>query len=108
MALYSTDSGCGFAMGVTHILVFLDTNKLVFPMLNFVLGSKPMQGPNASIFASQWNIGLKPIFHWACFSHVGAHSAIHFGLGTFQIFLFINKNFKLIKRMCILIKHNPK
>ena len=56
--LYSTDLCWGFvlgvmqilafALGVMQILVFLDTNKL---------GSKPMRGPNASVFALQWNIG---------------------------------------------------
>ena len=38
-----------FALGVTQILAFLDTNKL---------GSKPTRGPNASVFALQWNIGF--------------------------------------------------
>ena len=29
---------------------------------------------------------LKPIFHWAFISRVGAYKTIHFALGTFQIF----------------------
>ena len=48
-----------FALGVMQILVFLDTNMLVYPTQNFVLGLKPAQGPNASVFASQWNIGTQ-------------------------------------------------
>ena len=39
-----------FALGVTQILVFLDTN---------ILGSKSTRGPNASVFALQWNIGRR-------------------------------------------------
>ena len=29
---------------------------------------------------------IKHIFHWAFLSRVGAYYAIHFALGTFQIF----------------------
>ena len=42
--LYSTDLCWGFALGVTQVLAFIDT--------------KPMQGPNANDFASQWSIGF--------------------------------------------------
>ena len=35
--LYSTDSRWGFALGVTQISVFSDTNMLVFPTRNFAL-----------------------------------------------------------------------
>ena len=31
-------------------------------VLSFVLGDAKV--PNANGFASQWNIGLKPVFHW--------------------------------------------
>ena len=51
-----------FALGVTQILVLLDTNMLISPMQIFALGELPnakiQVGPNASSFASQWNIGL--------------------------------------------------
>ena len=67
--LYSTDSRWGialgvtqilkFAFGVTQILAFLDTNMLVFTLKISRWGSKPMQGPNANVFASPWNIGFK-------------------------------------------------
>ena len=36
--LYSTDLHWGFALGVTHILAFLDINMMVFPARNFALG----------------------------------------------------------------------
>ena len=46
-----------FMLGVTQILVFLDTNMLVSPNTKlWRWGSKPMRGPNANGFASQWNI----------------------------------------------------
>ena len=69
--LYSTDSRWGFALGETQILCFalgtskilgfLDTNMLVLARQIFALGEPPnvkiCVGPNASSFASQWNIG---------------------------------------------------
>ena len=70
--LYSTDLRWGFAFvetqtlcfasGVRQILAFLDTNMLVSPTQIFTLGeptnAKICIGPNASNFASQWNIGF--------------------------------------------------
>ena len=66
--LYFTDSCSGFALGVVEIsalalgvmqiLALLDTHMLLLPMQIFALGADPTQSPNASRFASQWNIGL--------------------------------------------------
>ena len=36
--------------------MFSDTNMLVSPTRNW--GSKPTPGPNANVFASQWNLGF--------------------------------------------------
>ena len=47
-----------FPLGLTQILAVLDTNMLVSAkILHWV--DYPMPGPEASSFASQWNIGLK-------------------------------------------------
>ena len=32
------------------------------------------------------NVILKPIFHQACFGHIGTANTLDFVLGTFQIF----------------------
>ena len=63
--LYSTDLRWGFALGVsqilkfalvvTQILAFLDTNRMVSPKQNCGIGGL---GPNANGFASQQNIGF--------------------------------------------------
>ena len=71
--LYSTGSRWGFALRimqifaftlcVMQILAFLDTNMLAFPTRNCgIWGSKPTQGPNTNVFASQWNIGLRIVY----------------------------------------------
>ena len=45
----------------TQILAFIDTNMLVYCQHEFSCWEgDPMQNPNASSFASQWNIGLSP------------------------------------------------
>ena len=48
-----------FLLGVTQILAFLDTNMLYFQGEILHWGSKPAQGPNMNVFASQRNIGVK-------------------------------------------------
>ena len=47
-----------FALGVTQILAFLDTNMLLNPLKKFTLGYYPTQIPNARSSALQWNIGF--------------------------------------------------
>ena len=58
-----------FALGVTYILAFLDTNMLVISKAKlWRWGSKPTPGPNANGFASQWNIGFNRVvvIIWEC------------------------------------------
>ena len=38
---------------------------------------------------------------------VGADNAIHFALGTFQIFFFTKKNIEFVLNICIIIEQNP-
>ena len=52
-------------------------------VLSFALGNAKL--PDASSFASQWNIGLKPIFNKAIIGRIGTDNAISFAHGTFQI-----------------------
>ena len=68
--LYSTDLRLGLASGVTQILGLAKANFRVFRYQHVGIGnaklwrwgSKPMPGPNANGFASQWNIGYKVLF----------------------------------------------
>ena len=70
--LYSTDLRWGFTLGETQILG-LASGKAKFCVFRYQhvgipnaklrrLGSKPMPGPNANGFASQWNKGFKGLF----------------------------------------------
>ena len=61
--LYSTDWRRGLASGVTQILGFgvvFRYQHVGIPNAKFWRwGSKPTPGPNANVFASQWNMNLK-------------------------------------------------
>ena len=52
-----------FALGVIQNLAFLGTNMLVSPKRTFALGQAPNAkigvSPNATSFASKWNIGFR-------------------------------------------------
>ena len=56
-----------FALGITQILAFFDTNILVSPKGNCGVGGlSQREDPTQMVFASQWNIGLRPIANTIC------------------------------------------
>ena len=63
--LYSTGLHWGFALGVMQILAFTFAVRQILAVLDTNMQKRnifyiPLQ---RKIFALQWNIGLKPIFH---------------------------------------------